>query len=614
MTHLAASARLKVKQDTYFLPDPNGGAYFRNNSGSFRIKGASIYQWIEKLLPMFNGEHTMEDLTNGLPAPYRNRVYEIGNMLHKNGFVRDVSSDRTHQLKSSVLETYAAQIEFIENFGDSGAYRFQLCRQTKVLAAGSGSFLVSLVRSLTESGFSNIRVMAGGSSQSALEELTEIAGEEAVELTDAQNWREAVRSVDWVLYVSEDGLQEELLKLQTICMEEKKGFIPGVCLKQIGLAGPIVQQDGDACWKSAWRRIHQAALHEDRELAVFSSAGKDMLANTIVFDLFKTVTGLTPLTKRNQFFLIDLATLEGAWYPFLKHPLIDSDGTRAQLIDDLEGRMAECSDNKEEGRLFQFFNELTSDTSGIFHLWEEKHLKQLPLSQCFVQAADPLSKGPAKLLPESVCIGFTHEEARREAGLTGIEMYVSRLARSSINHGEDFGIGAGETIAEGVLRGLQKCLEHRLTERKKGEKETIVQFPLGVIQDKQSAFYFKALTMMHGRPEIGLSKDIEDFPVVWAGIHGRWYGSPGLNLTLALRKALERALMGIKPLEKTDMILQKNDMKLDIPVCEDSPQTLLSTLINNHSSQFLVYDFPAEPFLKENLAGIYGVQLRKEEA
>ena len=34
-----------------------------------------------------------------------------------------------------VLEKYASQIEFIENFVDSGAYHFQEYRQAKVLAS-----------------------------------------------------------------------------------------------------------------------------------------------------------------------------------------------------------------------------------------------------------------------------------------------------------------------------------------------------------------------------------------------------------------------------------------------------------------------------------------------
>ena len=70
MSKLNSSTRLKVKRDTFYLPDPEGGVYFRNNESSFRMKGGTIYQWIETLMPMFNGEQTMGELTEGLTAPY----------------------------------------------------------------------------------------------------------------------------------------------------------------------------------------------------------------------------------------------------------------------------------------------------------------------------------------------------------------------------------------------------------------------------------------------------------------------------------------------------------------------------------------------------------------
>ncbi|WP_270568274.1 putative thiazole-containing bacteriocin maturation protein [Bacillus sonorensis] len=622
MTNLTASARLKVKQDTCFLPDPAGGVYVRNNSGSFRMKGASIYQWIEKLLPMFNGEHTLEELTNGLPAPYRDRVFDIGGMLYKNGFVRDVSRDRPHQLEENVLKKYASQIEFIESFADSGAYRFQLCRQANILVAGSGSFLISLVRSLAESGFAKIHVFfteARSDHQTALEELEAYARQadgDMIELTAVQDWREAVKSCDWILYASEIDDPEKLLALQSVCREEKKRLFPAVCLKQIGLAGPFVHQDGDGCFESAWRRIHRSALQEERKVDTFPAAGKDMLANVIVFELFKTVSGLASLTKRNECYLVDLSTLEGVWCPFLPHPLVSSDGGMAELVRDIEAKVQNRSKPKEKGRLFQLFSQLTSEKAGIFRLWEEKHLKQLPLSQCFVQVANPLSEGPAELLEKTVCSGFTHEEARREAGLKGIEMYGAKLADVSVIEDGFLGIGTGETIAESVLRGLQKSLDAELQKRAKSGGETASPLSIGMINDKRAAFYLNALSIMHGTPEIGLGKDISGFPVVWTGVCGRWYGSAGINITLALRNALQQALMNTRPLEEAAVILAENKIRLDIPVCEDHTQLLDTALksIRRNGLQLLVYDVPAEPFFEKALAGIYAVRLKKEEA
>lgn len=112
MTSLTPAARLKVKDDTFFLPVPNDGVYFRNNVGTFRMEGGMIDRWIEKLVPMFSGEHTLEDLTDGLSYTHRERVYEIANVLYQQGFVRDVSKDLTHQLTDGIIQKYAGQIAF----------------------------------------------------------------------------------------------------------------------------------------------------------------------------------------------------------------------------------------------------------------------------------------------------------------------------------------------------------------------------------------------------------------------------------------------------------------------------------------------------------------------
>ncbi len=650
MTNLNASSRLKVKRDTFFIPDPNGGVYFRNNSSSFRMKGSTIYQWIEKLMPMFNGEYTLGELTDGLPTPYQKRVYEIGEMLYKNGFVRDVSQDYPHQLENRILKKYASQIEFIENFVDSGAFRFQVYRQSKVLAVGSGPFFVSLVSALIESGLPKFHVLVTDSIPTNLLRLKELVenarkmdSEVAIEEIALQrgagesSWREVVQPFEWILYVSQEGNVEELRALHAVCREEKKGFLPAISLQQVGLAGPLVHPDSEGCWESAWRRIHRSALREDRSLQTFSPTAGAMLANVIVFELFKKVTGVTKSEQRNQFFLLDLETLEGDWHSFIKHPLVTTGCVAAELVQDLDLRLKQNSSCDDPSRLFHYFSQLTSTESGIFHIWEERDLKQLPLAQCCVQTVNPLSEGPAELLPEVVCAGLTHEEARREAGLTGIESYVSQmvdlLVTTSFNHEEivpqEFiGVGAGETIAEGVCRGLQKCLDEELRKRQVNQRESIFRVRLGTVEDERCRFYLQALTTMHGSPTIGLGEKVSGFPVVWVGTGGRWYGSAGLNITMALRKALQQALMNaqnqatslqIQELEDSSILLnEKEPLRLEIPACEETIQleflqSAMQVLKQNRMRLF-VFDLAIEPFLKEELAGVFGVLLREEEA
>ena len=152
---------------------------------------------------MFN-VYSLEDLTKGLQAPYRKRVYEIGETLYKNGFVRDVSRDHPHKLESSVLKTYEAQIEFIESFADP---RLPLSAVAPNQNIGCRDWLLSheIGPVAIYSGFSRIRAIVTDASGHALDELAEISEqtESGLEIgfAETQHWRMAVRSADRVLYV-----------------------------------------------------------------------------------------------------------------------------------------------------------------------------------------------------------------------------------------------------------------------------------------------------------------------------------------------------------------------------------------------------------------------------
>ena len=440
---------------------------------------------------------------------------------------------------------------------------------------------------------------------------------------------------DWILYVSQDGNVNELRNLNMVCKEQRKVFLPAICLDQAGLAGPLVHPESDRCWESAWRRIHQSTLQEDRQLQAYSSTAGSILANITVFEFFKKATGIAGSNQSNQIYLLDLETLEGDWISFITHPLVKNKNVSPRLIEDFEVMLKKEPDRKEmSNSLLEFFSLITSEETGIFHTWEERDLKQLPLSQCYVQAVNPVSEGPADLLPEVVCSGFTHEEAKREAGLTGIEMYVSQMIKgfsdqkdkAYVNISEGFiGIGAGETIEEGVCRGLQAHLEEELRNRKVNQLNTSFRVQLEKIEDRRCRFYLNALTTLNGAPTIGLENEILGFPVIWVRSQNRRYTSAGLNTTLALRSALQQALMDSQnKVNSADreaesaVFLKEKEGKLVIPSCEELSQVeLLQSsvqILNENSKRLFVYDFAFEPFLKQELAGVFGVQVREEES
>jgi putative thiazole-containing bacteriocin maturation protein len=631
--------RLKVKRDTFFLPDSHNGVYFRNNISSFRMEGASIDKWVEKLIPMFNGEYSLSDITKGLTGPYRDRVYEIANALYQNGYVRDVSQDRPHQLDNTILKKYASQIEFLNSFGDSGEYRFQRYRESKVLAIGSGPILVSLVSALIESGLPKINVLITDSVPTNRRRLLEIEehGQQndpeisVKEIKRGNSWQEIVKAFDSILYVSGEGDIEELRALHSLCKKEKKMFLPAISLRHVGFAGPLVHPDSTGCWESAWRRLHQTALGKDKQMEDRSSVAEAMLANVIVFELFKQVSSETEIDPSNQFYLLNYKTMEGKWHPFIPHPLVTGD-LSSKEVQGIEKRLKNDLSIDRQRNLLLFFNQLTSTEAGLFHIWDEEDLKQLPLAQCYVQVADPLSDGPADIMPKRISSGLTHQEARRESGLAGIEAYVTRLVplcnTSLSQNKEKVGVGAGETFAEGVSRGLQHCLEEELKKQTLYHKISASPVQLSVVEDNRCRFYLQALTTMQEAPIIALGEEVHGFPVVWLRINNLWYGGIGLNLTVALRRAAQQALMRVQnsnayqatqALEVSSIHLEeKAPLSIVIRSNEENAQLeslqMAMEILKRNRKQLVVYELESEPFFKEHLAGVFGVLLREGES
>ncbi|MBP0726648.1 putative thiazole-containing bacteriocin maturation protein [Bacillus sp. RG28] len=625
MKSLHDSSRLKMKRDTFFLPDSTGNVYFRNNVSSFHMKGQSISQWIEKLTPMLNGEFTLGALTDGLPEPYKERVFEIASILYENGFAKDISEDRPHQLQEHVCQKYASQIEFLNNCGDSGAYRFQQYRQSKVLAVGSGTFFLSLVSTLLESGVSKLYTMitnVEGTNTDRLQELiqhgresdSEVFVQEIPFTREKHSFLESIQPFDCILYVSTEDEIEELRMFHHICKEENKLFFPALCMNGIGFAGPLVHAENDTCWDSAWRRLHQSVFPSDRKTHDRSSTAEALLANISVFECLKKLTGITKPSETNRFYLLNLETLEGDWHSFLPHPFV-KESINIQPLEDFEVEEDRDISNEEILNLHPF----TSKESGIFHIWEEGNLKQLPLAQCRIQVTDLRSDGPAYLLPEIVCSGFTHTEVRCEAGLRGIESYVARIIETP----QCIGVGAGLTKVQCVYRALQHYLDQELKMRI-NEKEVLSQIYLEKVEDDRIQFYFEALTTMCEVPFIALGEPLYNFPVVWVCVKDRWYANVGFNTSIAVQRSLEQALAAVQnntEIEGISPIVSQQEhdpMYITISSYKDVKQKDILQyaiqVLQEQNKKLSLFDVTLGEEWEKYIAGIVTVSLREEEA
>lgn len=504
------------------------------------------------------------------------------------------------------------------------------------LAVGSGRILLSLAESWYESGLSKLTVYVTNKEPTDRGKLTELCEHALSSETEATlniiaaagdeelNWRAIVRPFQFILYVSEHGELEELRSLQHACIAERKQMLPAIAISGMGMAGPLLHPDGDGHWESAWRRIHSSVFPEKRTPEAFSTAAAGILSNLIVHEWHKAITGEHELDYQNQCFLLDPATLTGSWHSFLSHPLV-SGYDAARPVKNLPLNLSINHEQVSPEVWFTAFNQLTSTATGIFHAWEEADLIQLPLAQCLVQPADPLSKEPAPLLPTIVRSGLTHVEARRESGLAGLEAYTARMipllfAGLPPHQQEGVSIGAGCDITEALGRGVRAYLTKELGKRVLSDEPTVVQrIACPQIEDARCLYYLQALSILEGESLIAVGEPLLGFPTVWVYSDSSWYGSVDLSFTLALRQSLQKAL---SKTERTavSLVLWKDQEVQDMTISAGDPLSysflmlpVIETLKQCHK-RLEVFELRSESLWGKGPFVAYGVVLGEEES
>src|SRR5436305_1015048 len=98
--------RPRLRGDVYIMRVPEG-AYIRSNLGGSILKGASTYEWIQRIAPMLDGTRTLGELCAAVPESSRTALARLTMLLHDKGYVKNVLDDRPHTLSADLARTYA---------------------------------------------------------------------------------------------------------------------------------------------------------------------------------------------------------------------------------------------------------------------------------------------------------------------------------------------------------------------------------------------------------------------------------------------------------------------------------------------------------------------------
>ncbi|MFE5581725.1 hypothetical protein [Kitasatospora sp. NPDC056531] len=458
--------RPRLRGDVYVMRVPEG-AYIRSNLGGSMLKGASTYEFIQRIAPLLDGTRTLGELCAAVPEASRANLAKLTMLLLGKGYVKNVLDDRPHTLPADLAKAYAANIAFVEYFTESPELRFEHYRDSGIVLAGSGPLLQALTNSQLRSGVRTVSLAPFGEldRDRIAEHLAAARAQDPEQQVayldvDAEQLDRIAADAAMVLHVADRPMIERALRLPRLANSAGAAFAQAVVTGDEAWLGPVIGKDGDAtAWESAWRRLRALApdlvgadLRDHPEAApsdFLRGPTVALLANQLCFAAFRHLTGIDPSTGTDHLVRFDLETLETAKHSFLPHPLA------RPVVPDDPARLAALATAAPVGdeELARRAVDCVGPRTGVFAEVTERDYEQLPLFVSEVVVSDPvgLTGGP---FPVHGC-GESVVESRQRAVRHAFERYAAvmvdsrkgdRLYGSDVLTGEPVAVDAAEVF------------------------------------------------------------------------------------------------------------------------------------------------------------------------
>lgn len=454
---LAQHIRPKFKAGIYAIPLPNG-VYLRGNNSHLMLKGKSLYLLLEHLIPHLNGNATLEELTGGLEAEKKSMLVNVLEKLFAHQFLIDSSQNQSHTLLPEEVGAYAPNIAFIESFQASAAYQFEAFRNKRYLIIGSGSSFTSLVQASLQCGVRQIDAIImpenekdARSCQDILDACVRSDSAQTVQLVHIPSWqneadvRNTLQSYDAVLHISERPMLARTQLLNRLCVEQQKIFIQAMIVGEHAWIGPLVCPEIAGCWECAWRRWQINTADRSEQLShdefsdqpqasgsqFFSTSKITLLANQLIFALFKYFTHTGSPETAGQVSVLDLETGLSKTHTFLphpcclacQHPVIP---TAAQFLEHIQ--QLQHGDSIDPDTFLMRLADCAVDAElGIFTMLGNDHFVQMPLAVYEAKLSNPTFRQGQPETLTAVAASIDARDARLGASQKACAMYAANL-------------------------------------------------------------------------------------------------------------------------------------------------------------------------------------------
>ncbi|GAA1908285.1 hypothetical protein GCM10009716_17790 [Streptomyces sodiiphilus] len=404
-----AGTRPRISRDVLFTQSP-GGVLFHNADGGFLLRGRTAYRFASLIVPHLDGSHRLSDICTGFGEQQRAMVAHLVGSLYEKGFARDAGPDDGEEtggpgLPEAVAGRFAAQIAYIDHYGDDAGRRFAAYRNTSVAVLGEGETARWAVLSLVRNGCA--RITAEGAAPQAVAEAAELAEAGCpVELDVPEAGRRELPGTAGfdVLLVAGDDAGPRTHRLLGAGLAEGQVVIPVWTFGSRVVAGPLSRAGGTGCWSCAvlrfgdttdagaaaelWSRIAGSArpgpaTGAERVRGPLAA----MMGNLLGFEAFRVAAGVQRAETDGHVIVQDIESLDVVAEPLHPHPRCRScvSGAAGDVLPDepVVARSTEVATARDAedlvARLNGLSQSLVRERTGVISRWDDEVLTQTPL-------------------------------------------------------------------------------------------------------------------------------------------------------------------------------------------------------------------------------------------
>jgi putative thiazole-containing bacteriocin maturation protein len=456
---LAETMRPKLKAGVYYIP-LSDGVYLRGNSSHLMLKGKSLYPLVEHLIPLLDGNATIEELTSGLDSKRKDMITHLLEKLFASQLLTDANQSQIDAFPRQIGGTYAANLAFVESFQVSAVACFEHFCQRRLLLLGSGRGLISLVQASLRCGVKRISVIATPEDRaSSHQDIHDFiascdVSEQSVQLLDTLVWgnrvamQNLIRGYDAVLHIADRPMIVRAQLLNRLCVEEQKAFIQAIIIEDRAWVGPLVCAEAEGCWECAWRRLQahlanfstQPSHYEfyDRLQApvshILAMPEMTMIANQLLFALFKSFTKTDSIGSTGHVSVLDLKTGLSKRHTFLPHPHCQAcRHSAAPTADDFleQIQKLQCQRPLDRDSFLERLTDAVIDpTFGLFTTRGGDDFAQVPLAVDQATLSDPMLQ---KKRLEILTVATVQRNVKDRAGRIAQEA-CTRYAADVVDH------------------------------------------------------------------------------------------------------------------------------------------------------------------------------------